>query len=194
MSVWRGDATWYEGRKDGHTELWQFVERFVRENGITSMLEVGGGHGYASEMVEQYCGVELNSDAVLAGHNRYPHATFIEGDFCNMELTGLIGQYDLVLACAVAEHLPSYKPLIIGALEVKPRFAIVSFFRGLDRPQDRINRMESQDTEWSEAGGVYWDNAYAKSPLTDWLTGLSAEWRLKRIGSDAVLIVAGRPV
>lgn len=192
MSVWRGDVAWYEGRKHGHIELWQFVERFVRENGITSMLEVGGGHGYASELVERYCGVELNPDAVLAGHNRYPHAMFIEGDFCNMELTGLAGQYDLVLACAVAEHCVSYKPLIVGAMQMQPRFVVVSFFCGLDRPHDESNRMESKDTEWSKTGGVYWDNAYARAPLAEWLTGLPVKWRLKQVGSDAVLIVSGQ--
>lgn len=194
MSVWTADAAWYEGRKDGHIELWQFVERFVRDNRITSMLEVGGGHGYASELVDRYCGVELNPTVVLAGRNRYPHATFIEGDFCTLNGTGRAGFFDLVLACAVVEHCASYKPLIVKAVQAQPRFVVVSFFRGLDRPRDEINRMKSKDTEWSEAGGVYWDNAYARKPLVEWLDGLPVEWRLKQAGDDAILIVAGQYV
>ncbi len=193
-TVWTVREAWYDGRKDGHPELWQFVERFIRANRIASMLEVGGGYGYASELVERYCGIESNPAAALVGHNRYPHATFIEGNFCNMELRGLAGQYDLVLACAVAEHCASYKPLIVKAIQVQPRFVLVSFFRGLDRPQDQINRMESRDTEWSQAGGVYWDNAYSERPLTDWLAGLPVVWRLKQVGSDAVLTIAGQPI
>lgn len=192
MSVWRGDAAWYEGRKDGHIELWQFVERFVRDNRITSMLEVGGGHGYASELVEQYCGVELNPEAIIAGHNCYPYARFIEGDFCKMDMTGPAGQFDLVLACAVVEHCQSYKPLIVKAMQAQPRFVVVSFFRGLGRPQDQIARIESEDTEWSQAGGVYWDNAYAKQPLVDWLAGLPVEYRIEQADNDAILIVAGK--
>ncbi len=190
--VWKGNATWYDGRKNCHAELWQFVERFIRDNRVASILEVGGGHGYASELVDRYCGVEVNPLAVLAGHNRYPHAMFIEGDFCNMDLTGVAGQYDMVLACAVAEHCVSYKPLIVKAMQARPRFVVVSFFCGLDRQEDQIDRVESQDTEWSEAGGVYWNNAYARKPLTDWLAGLPIEWRLEQAGGDAVLVVTGK--
>jgi hypothetical protein len=42
MGVWAADAAWYRKRRDGHTELWRYVASVCLDNGITSMLEIGG--------------------------------------------------------------------------------------------------------------------------------------------------------
>jgi len=151
------------------------------------MLEIGGGQGYASELVSTYCGIEPNPIAVTDGRRLYPQHTFHQAHFEDVPLRLIRGRYDLVLACAVVEHCQHYKAFILRAMMLKPRFILVSFFRGLNRDADMIRRIVSNDTEWSRAGGVYYDNSYAKGPLERWLAELPIWWNIHHAGTDGIL-------
>lgn len=193
--VWRAQPAWYERRRSGHLDLWQFVSAFVKVHRIASMLEVGGGHGYASTMVKRYCGIERNPLAVSEGQILYPTAEFIEGDFCSIDTSPFRGRYELVLACAVIEHCPSFEVFLSKALAVEPRHVLVSFFRGLDRERDEIHSQTADDTSWSAKGGVYYDNSYSQRTVTRWLESQAGvRWRFRMVGEDTVLMIERQEV
>ncbi len=189
MSVWSVDPEWYLGRKDGHPDLWRYVERFVCKYNVKSMVEIGGGHGYASELVEQYTGIERSHRTVEDGRRRYPQHTFLHDDWITMDTAAIPRLADLILACAVVEHCESYEAFISRALSVSPGAIVVSFFRGLDRARNEFHKRTSADTEWSEAGGVYYDNFYSRNQLTQWLDELGCNWRLDQAGGDTILVI-----
>ncbi len=186
-TVWTCNAAWYEGRKDGHPELWLAVEAFIRERDIKSMVEIGGGHGYASELVDEYLGIERNPVAVIDGRKLYPAMRFIHAPLTEEKVADITGQYQLFLACAVAEHCESFETLLQFALKLTPRHILISFFRGLDREENEINRVESEQTVWSEAGGVYWNNFYSGNRLRKWLDLRDLDYSITQHGVDAIL-------
>jgi len=188
-NVWKCDAAWYAERRRLHPELWAFVKRFIAEHCIQSVLEVGGGDARVATIVKRYIGVERNAHCVESWP---PHAIPVIGDWCQLtEIEKLNGRFDLVLALAVAEHCPSIEACLEPALLAGPRFIVASFFRGLDRDCDTINLVESVDSEWSEAGGQYYDNAYSRAGLALWLesAGLADRSRVETHGTDAVLVI-----
>lgn len=192
MSVWKAGAQWYQGRRDGHAELWRYVERFVARNQIKSMIEVGGGHGYASELVERYLGIEPNAEAIKQGQEKYPGAEFICGHWTALpwwRYRTIVGAYELFLACAVLEHCRWYSDFLLDALETRARFVVVTFFCGLARETDVLHEVRSSDTDWSRASGTYWDNRYSGANLGQWLDTVNVPWRIDHAGTDTILII-----
>jgi hypothetical protein len=99
---------------------------------------------------------------------------------------------DLFLALAVVEHCPDYRGFIRKAMALQPRYIVVSFFRGLStRKEDRIVKRKSVESEWSTAGGVYWDNRYCQRNLVAYLKSQdpSRDWYLTWLDGDVVLVI-----
>ena len=110
---WNRGPGWYTRRRENHAELWRFVRNLIKSDHILSLLEIGGGDGYASQFVPRYCCVDINRNAILSGVRRCG-AEYIHADWNAMEL-GDIGEWDMVAALAVVEHCESYRRLIARA-------------------------------------------------------------------------------
>lgn len=191
VSVWKCGPDWYSERRAGHPELWEFVRQFIDDHKIKSMLEIGGGDGVASELVERYCCVDVNHVAVEAGRDKYPGQDFLHRDWLADPAPAdyFPGRCDLVLACAVVEHMPHWQPCVEKMLKVRSRYAVVSFFRGLLRDRDEIKQVESTDASWSQSGGVYYDNAYSGVRVAETLDAKRLDWKVHLCGTDAVLVI-----
>lgn len=190
--VWCGGASWYDRHREAHEPFWEWLPTFIQNCDIASMLEVGGGYGQASELVERYCGIELNAAMVEEGRRRYPRHTFLCRDFTTIDAAPLVGRYDLVLACAVVEHCQSYKLLIQWAVGLKPRWIVVTMFGAHAKPADIITQKAADETQWSRQG-KYWDNRYSLVRLGKWLGKLNGAkpWNrlLGSFGDDTVIML-----
>jgi SAM-dependent methyltransferase len=190
--AWTAGTDWYNRKRDSHRELWTWIEKFIADHRIESMLEIGGGYGYASHLVNRYLGIDKNPRAIAEGRQRFPAAAFMEADFSalNLDLLKVIGDFDLVLACAVAEHCRGYWELINRAIRVQPRYVLVSFFRPWVADEGHcIRRVKSKDTEFGSAGDVYWDNTYSLLGLANYLEGLPYPWQITRLPRDGIVTV-----
>ena len=165
--VWKDDLGWYKERVRNKPGKWKFFREFVLNDGIKHILEIGGGDGYVSEFCGgRYVCIDVNDDIIEVGKKLYPKAEFISGDWLKMSPEPFVGQFDLVLAGAVVEHLPHYKDFVLKCLDVEPRFVMVTFFHKLhNKPRDRIVWKRRSRTP----GVKYYSNYYSKPLLETWL-------------------------
>jgi len=120
-----------------HLPLWCWIENFIKDNSIKSIVDVGGGIGYAQHFVKpkDYTLYDQNVEMVkraLALKWRAYH-----GDFTSCSINKATKNADLVLITGVVEHAMVLAPFLKKALEVQPRFILVSFFKGF-QPVDKI--------------------------------------------------------
>lgn len=158
----------YMGMLARHVHLWSFINRFIREFRIESCLEVGGGVSPVLEWIQpgmRYRGVDINPNAVELARKSYPERDLLAGDWTdNGQKCEPDWVPDLFLSCATVEHCRHYRPFLARALRTNPRFLIVSFFRGLDRPNNLFH--EQRD---AEGNFRYYLNMYSGAKLMDWV-------------------------
>lgn len=192
---WTATADWYDRRREGHPELWAWIECFIRAHDVRSMIEVGGGYGWAKRFVDLYLGIELNP---RWGGWSFPDSEIINADFCKLDpqvVLSIFAQFDLLLAAAVVEHVEHYEVFLTKCLDCAPRWILISFFRGLDRDRNHFCRRASVDSNWSQAGGVYYDNFYARAPLEAWLDAHvgPGRYQFHQAGPDTILLISPCP-
>lgn len=197
-SLWMVSPEWYRAKERTHVPLWEHVRRFIRKHGVKSILEIGGGPGYAAELVERYMGVDVNPLAFRAGleiHRDNPGVRLFCADWLEFDVSPYAGQYDLVMAHAVVEHCSHYKAFIRKCLLAAPRFVMISFHTSLRRERDRITERVSKAT----CVGLVYLNGYAKGPLCAWLDSIGLRGRhnvfhvRRNHGMDGVLEIDLRP-
>lgn len=192
--VWNCGAEWYDSHM--HDKLWQWLLRFIRKRNINSIVEVGGGYGPVHTCVDRYVGIERNGSVLEEARRMFAGPSYIHDDWIGLDFSKYpelhAPQFDLFLSLAVVEHCPGYSLFIRKAMALNPRLIVISFFRGLSgAKQNRIMQKESKDTEWSMAGGVYWDNQYCQRGLVKWMEAQYPErdWYLTWLGEDVVLVI-----
>jgi hypothetical protein len=162
----------YEAMAERHQPLWDFVQKFITDHNILSVLEVGCGLASpVPKWVEHHTGIDLNEQT---------HALHV--DFMQLRPT-LPVQFELLLACAVIEHIESgYEPFIEHVLRFSPKFALISFFNGLYRDQNylRVNPK-----------GV-WKNRYSKVKLQTYMDSRRVDYEIIALArKEDVLIIKG---
>lgn len=133
-----------------HVPLWNFIEKFVHDNSIGSIVDVGGGMGYAKKFCTEYIMFDKNPKMVKLLSDEGVHAYL--GDFIQADIS-LMKYYDLVLLLAVVEHTDTLRSFIVKSLQIEPKFILISFFRGfqerdeiLDISCNRKLRLYSRNT------------------------------------------------
>lgn len=163
-------APWYAVRRDVKPTMWALIGRIIEENGIKTLLEIGGGIGAASQLVSgRYLCVDGNPTAVLEGRAQYPAAEFLCADWLEMSTAGMAGEFEMVLACAVVEHCADYKLFIERAAALRPAVVVIEFMRGPRK--GKPNHIQAVQAH----GGTYYENVYSRDELEAWLT-VHAEW------------------
>lgn len=161
-SSYRGH--WYIMLVSRHKPLWEFFEKFVSKFNIKSLIDVGGGYGYASKFVNEYVAVEVNQRAVgvMLKKKKFDQTCGIVcGDFTKLDLDAF-KEPDAIIIFAVVEHLDSYKPIIEKAISLKPKFVLVSFFNGLGEVEKTIKQT-------AHSGRKHILKRYAFKDLADFL-------------------------
>lgn len=156
---WNYEEKWYKNLIYRHRPLWMYVLNFIKENKVESIFEVGGGYGELKNYVKEYVCVELNKEIVEEKKDNY-----IYGDFCKIDVEEWKGKVDLFIALAVVEHCDHYKEFLQKAIEMKPKYILISFFMGLCKlDRDRIRVRESR--KGRNKGKIYFWNRYCRSGL-----------------------------
>lgn len=119
-----------------HVPLWEFIEAFIKRNAIKSIVDCGGGIGYAAQFVEtdRYALFDQNETMIKYSLEQGRQAYY--GDFTQTDVEHVKG-FDLVLIAGVVEHAMVLEPFIQKALEVQSKYIVVSFFNGF-KPVGKI--------------------------------------------------------
>lgn len=174
MSYWDNKSVNdYKDMHLRHKLLWNFVTNFIFNNKITSIIEVGGGaYNLISKLVKNYINIDINNSL---NEN-------IKQDFLTMDISPYVGKYDLFLSCAVIEHCNDYKEFIKRAVGLKTKFAIISFFFGLNK--DKIYPEKDRDN------GRFILNSYSQKTIEDALKEIGIiNYRFEFNKKDAILII-----
>ena len=149
MIYWDGlEQQQYDKMIMRHIATWKFVLQFCAKHCTMSILEIGCGMKSPLRYFPEYHGIDLNENTDA-----------IHRDFVTMSAATLKGK-DLLVAANVIEHHPKgWQPFLEKVLEVGPRYAIVTFFNRLKRPQDHL-RIDAQGIN---------RNRYAGRKIRSWL-------------------------
>jgi hypothetical protein len=184
---------WYHRIKRRHTPLWNFVSFFIKEFKVKSLFEVGGGPAPLQKLVETYTNIEVNEK--YATENT-PKCRQIIADFSTYDISKETSP-DLFLGMGVIEHFENYESFLKKAIELKPKFIIVSFFNGLNKSDsDRIRVRE--ENKKHEKINKYWINHYSEKCLLAFLKEegvlkksciISLPCKNNRTNGESVLII-----
>lgn len=147
----------YELMNRRHRLLWAWVKNFIKENKIKSIFEVGGGlTSEAKGLVPIYQAVDINRQTDA-----------IHEDFTKMDVSPWKNKFDLFLGCGVVEHCDGYAEFFKRVIALKPKHAIISFFWGVNRSNDR--RLESGTKSGKH---FFWYNKYSRAGIEEELKRL----------------------
>lgn len=156
-----------------HPALWQFVDTFVKEHNIDSVIDVGCGlMPPARSMVKHWTGVDL-----------HPCSDAVHVNFCHVDVSRLT-RAELLLACGVVEHVDGFDGFVDFMTNVKrydAPYTIVSFFNGLSRRRSLIG---------FDVKRGFHKNYYAKSSVMKLLDELKLNYKLTHLsaGDDVIII------
>lgn len=155
---------WYREIQTRHEPLWDFVNRFIKQYGVQSIFEVGGGPAPLSSTVSKYTNVDVNEKYARESTQTFRQIT---ADFLTIDIPTEDINPDLFLGMGVIEHCHNYKPFIERTLFLNPKYIIISFFFGLNRDMDKIRkRMSGKGIDSCQP---YWVNRYSKAKLEEFL-------------------------
>ncbi len=159
----------YDAMIARHKPFWLFMRDFINEFGIKRLVDVGGGIGFPSVFVNKndYLLIDYNKRMVKRAKMQRRKAIF--GEFVKTDTSKYTGKYDLILMAAVVEHCDGYVEMIKKAIEMKPKFIVVSFFMGLKRKTDRVCR------RFSYGGEEYRVIQYSRNVLKENLKSMGLE-------------------
>jgi SAM-dependent methyltransferase len=126
--TWLAEIDDYKGMVARHRPLWSFVEKLVYKYRISSIVDVGGGMGYARRLCSKYAIFDLNPKMV--GYLKKEGVDAYLKDFTEADIAS-VKNYELVLILAIVEHTGRLEDFLKKALEINPKFILVSFFKGL---------------------------------------------------------------
>ncbi len=123
----------------------QKITRIVADTAPCHVLDIGCGEGLVLRALREaglnfaYTGIDLLKESLAYARERFPHDTWIEGDF--LALPAADPKPDLVLCLEVIEHLPSVPttlsairrhnaPISLLSVPWEPWFRIGNLIRG----------------------------------------------------------------
>ncbi len=162
----------YSGMFKRHPKLWQFVEDFIKDHEVESVLEIGCGLvSPVRNWVKEYQAVDVNesSDAI--------HENFLFMD------TAKFRDIDLVVACGVIEHCENYTSFFEQINKIQPKYALISFFNDINREEDFITI-----TTKDPIGEFNW-NRYSRRQMDKKLDelGLKHYWIHIKLNEDILI-------
>lgn len=155
-----------------HRALWQWIEQFINEHQIHSVLEIGPGLvSPVGEWVKHYYAIDVNTKTDAA------HA-----DFTQINVRSL-PHADLLLAANVIEHCPSYEPFLLQAKMYCASYTIVSFFNRIWRDDNHIRKCHSK---------VY-KNRYSKKRIEQWLEAQKWPYQWHVLARNSIVLLLEKP-
>lgn len=172
---------------DRHRPLWSALHEFVYANGIKSMVEVGCGVGALCEAVDDYTGIDMNSQVLQDNASFYGKGEWIEADWMTLPVRSL--EADLFLSASLIEHCESFEPFLKKMRDAETDYDIVTFHKGL-RDKETILHQRTDRR--------FFDNFYSSADVERWLKdNVAGDWRIytlpmsRRIRArwDSVLVI-----
>lgn len=130
---WEKNNPFLYGRmKARHPHLWKYVEKFVEGKNIQSILDVGCGTYTPYRFSGDWVGIDVNSTIIKFN--------VVKSDFLTHDFDR---EFDMVLIAGVVEHYKAreLKRFIEKALEVNPKYILISLFMGVGRKGSRTITM-----------------------------------------------------
>ncbi|WP_018606575.1 methyltransferase domain-containing protein [Uliginosibacterium gangwonense] len=155
---------------------WEKIQAMIEriratENAPLSMVEIGCGRGWMSNLCSQYgavLGVEPVGDVIHHAQALFPNLQFLTGNADLLHFLGFGGFFDLLVCSEVIEHLPYAE-----------KAAFVTNLVGLVKPGGHLiittPRMDIYP-QWSEKFGT------PPQPTEDWLTEAQVEAHFREAG------------
>ena len=169
---------------DRHCPFWSALHEFAYANGITSMIEAGCGAAQFCSAVDSYTGIDMNAKVLKDNERFYGTGEWINDDWLAMDVSRL--QADLFVSASLIEHCESYEPFLRQVMIVQPKYAVVTFHKGL-RDANIISRRHG-----------FYDNFYCRANVVRWLAdNVYGTWRIftlplsraQRNRWDSVLVI-----
>lgn len=87
------------------------IQSVVKTQNFASLLDVGCGNGRVAEIAQQckveYTGLDVSEKLIQLAREKYPNESFVVGSMLNLPF--LDEQFDIVIAIASLQHIPSQK-------------------------------------------------------------------------------------
>ena len=109
----------YKRMKGNHWFQWEFINKYVNENNIKSILDVGCGEIKHIKGSSEWVGIDLSS---AIKNKKVIHADFLNYKFDR--------EFDMVLIAGVVNHYTNetFEKFLEAALAVNPKHIIITFF------------------------------------------------------------------
>ncbi|HUU87633.1 MAG TPA: class I SAM-dependent methyltransferase [Candidatus Glassbacteria bacterium] len=114
----------YKRMRNRHKPLWEYVDKFIKEKNIKSILDVGCGNCKLYNFSGDWTGIDVNTTI--------KNDKIIEADFLTYKFDR---EFEMVLIAGVVEHYSSemFKQFVETALKVRPKYVLVSLFIRLNK-------------------------------------------------------------
>jgi len=124
----------YNKMKKNHLLQWDYIDKYIDEQNIKSILDVGCGEiqhiGFSSEWV----GIDVNSTI--------KNEKVIHGDFFNYKFDR---EFDMVLIAGVVEHYDNetFEKFLDSALKVNPKHILITLFMRIREKDSKLFKYRS---------------------------------------------------
>jgi hypothetical protein len=142
QTAWNLSVERYKRMRDNHPEAWRFVEWWIEATRLSSLLEAGGGAGFASTFLStgtRYFNIDPNMNKEAC------HQNTIEGDWCSLNKSPYRRMWDGFLSMATIEMCKNPEIFLDGVVDIFPRVACITFYKGFLQTQrmssTRFNRI-----------------------------------------------------
>lgn len=131
-----------------HPQLWEFIKSFIEENKIKSVLEIGGGYAWIPKYgIKDYVSIDINEKVQALNQKRYPQFEFVVEDFADTFPLVYRDRFDAIFAIGVIEHTPRWKEFLQNIVDIRPKYAIVTFFNGLNNKKPAYRLVTKRGVE-----------------------------------------------
>jgi len=126
------DSVSYKRMHKNHKLQWEFINTFIAERDIKSILDVGCGNHNLYNFSGDWVGIDVNTTL--------KNDKIITADFLDYKFDR---EFDMVLIAGVVEHykLEQFKTFIKAALKVNPKYILITLFMGIKEKNSRISSL-----------------------------------------------------
>jgi len=171
------DSFSYKRMYKRHPSIWKFVNSFIKDENITSVLDVGCGMHQLYQFSGDWAGIDVNP--------KIQKDKIIKADFLKYSFDR---KFDMVLIMGVVEHYlcEHLKQFIEKSLEVNPKYVLIGLFGGIKEKGHRRKTIVGRHRVYSltEYGKDTFENIFKELGIKD--------FQIKELSKKDVVIIVRR--
>jgi len=164
----------YAKMKKNHKLQWDYIDKYISENDIKSILDVGCGEIQHIGFSGDWVGIDVNSTI--------KNDKVILGDFFKYKFDR---EFDLVLIAGLIEHygIEELEKFIQSALRVNPKYIILTSFMGIREGNSKLTSLYTSKKK-------YLVSRFGKESIKELLTKYNLEnYFIEKINSRNSIII-----